>query len=237
MTNMERIQRNIRTFIRTTETFRVGISILEFKYRHLRRIPDFKAATHGARPEDIVQFLRAGEIPPVYEEIKSLSLDQTVWAYPKYVYLVFPFHSIKPFVGPTFYLRIKSFPIPVNNFAICSWGAIPLTELMVKLGARIPVDLATYIVVPLPNPDVQRAAAERGIPTVERYEITELARWAEDARKFVLEYMEIIPDFNTLQNYLPQFVRNYNAKLANIFGIPEEEVYRAEKEQMEFEKV
>lgn len=211
------------------------IRALEAKYRYLENVPDFRFATHGARPEHMIQILKRGYVSASPEEPSGLSMNQTVWGYPRFVYLIFPFENVKHLLLPTFYVRVPAFTFRVNKFYFCAWDTIHFTEL--SLETRLPIHLATQLFITRPHPELERLARERGLKVTSSFQ-TPLSRWAKGAGDFIREYSAIIPEedlaahVTAIIEYTPRFVRNYNLKLAHTYGIDWKDVEREEAKEM-----
>jgi len=210
---------------------------LELKYVHLKQIPEFKYVTHGASTEHMKAILKRGDIRAQAPEEMGLypfpgfSIDATQW--PSDAYLIFPFEKVRLLLRPTFYVRVPTFTLPVNNFHFCDWDCIHFVELVCE--ERVPVDLATSMYFPahtrVPDPDLEKLAREKGLSVVYEFE-TAMSKWTDEARRFTMEYQTRFPDPEARKQYLPEFVMNYNLKLARIYGINWEMVQSREKEML-----
>jgi len=186
------------------------------KYRRLLVIPDPKFVTHGTTLRGVRGILKNMKIIHSPEEGRVyFSMDSIQWGACTFV---FDFWELKEILDPVFYFPDIAFTIFYNNFGLCIWEAVCLTEVSIKGDLSLDRVLFLYL-PPLVPPPIEREAKKAGVP-VKRVFRTPLKEWCDLARDFYLEVSDIVEAWGKVlppYGYLPKFVDEYNRKVHSLF--------------------
>lgn len=229
------------------------LQIIEQQYVSLLSVPNPEVVVHGTSVDNAVTILESGSIKPLtpgFENVahSHFTLDHAMSnIYGVDVYFVFPFSRLKSFLKPVFYLKIIDFTLTLDHFGfgICNWSAINVAEVYSAVEIPLTSLLGCYLLQNMPqNMQTQRISellVEKNLKVMVKPE-TDFSTWTDGTDAFLRKMFRLpgLSPFdmldktsetgNLILRYNPEFVVQYNKKLAGVFGIALSDIERAEKE-------